>query len=129
MCGFLVNIANNRLSKKNIYKINDSLFYRGPDQKGYFNYKTFSGNNLDMLHTRLEILGLGDSGSQPMQNEKFCLVFNGEIYNHNHLTKYLGSDYKNEGDTKVLLDLCMKLGIKHTISLLKGIFSKLANRS
>ncbi len=123
MCGFLVNISNKKLSKKKINDVNESLFKRGPDQEGYISYNTNTGNNIEMLHRRLEILGIGDSGSQPMENDKFTIVFNGEIYNHMELSSFLGEDYKNDGDTKVLLDMISEFGIKNTIQLIKGIFS------
>ena len=100
MCGFLLNISNKGLTKKKIIAVNQSLHKRGPDQNGNLTFKTFSGKKVDMIHTRLEISGLGKSGSQPMENKRYIILFNGEIYNYIELSKLYGIDYKNKGDTK-----------------------------
>lgn len=123
MCGFLLNISNKGLTKKKIIDINQSLHKRGPDQNGNLTFKTFSGNKVDMIHTRLAISGLGKSGSQPMENERYIILFNGEIYNYIELAKLYGLKYKNKGDTKVLLDLITEIGIEHTLRLINGIYS------
>ncbi len=122
MCGFLLNISDKGLTKRKIISVNQSLHKRGPDQNGNLTFKTFSGNKVDMIHTRLEISGLGKGGSQPMENERYIILFNGEIYNYIELSKLYGLEYKN-GDTKVLLDLITKFGIERTLNLITGIFS------
>ena len=123
MCGFLLNISKKGLTKKKITNVSLSLHKRGPDQNGNLTLKTLSGNKVDMIHTRLEISGLGKSGSQPMENERYIILFNGEIYNYIELAKSFGLKNKNKGDTKVLLDLVTQFGVEHTLRLINGIYS------
>ena len=54
-------------------------------------------------HKRLSILDLSSAGNQPMvaSNEKFIIVFNGEIYNHLDLRKEI-KDYANSKNIKLL---------------------------
>jgi len=66
----------------------DMLAHRGPDGKGLW----FENQKRAVLcHTRLAIIGLGDSGTQPMScvGGKWYIVFNGEIYNYMDLKKEL----------------------------------------
>ncbi len=123
MCGFLVNISFDNLSKAKVDEISQSIYKRGPDKRGHITYTTSSGRKVNMIHTRLEILGIGDNGSQPMQNENYILVFNGEIYNYKDLLLTLGLNYEDSGDTRLLLDHITKFGIKHTLKVIKGIYS------
>tara|TARA_Y100000589_G_scaffold27334_1_gene22837 strand:- start:3630 stop:5438 length:1809 start_codon:yes stop_codon:yes gene_type:complete len=123
MCGFLVNISFDDLSKAKVDKISRSLYKRGPDKSGHITYNTSSGRKVDMIHTRLEILGIGDNGSQPMQNDNYILVFNGEIYNYKDLISSLGFNYEDSGDTKLLLDHITKYGIDYTLKVIRGIYS------
>ena len=58
------------------------------------------------LHTRLKILDLKNTSSQPMEYGNYVLSFNGEIYNFNELKNILirkGYKFKSTGDTEVIL--------------------------
>ena len=78
------------------------LSHRGPDDTGYFiNSKIAFG------HKRLSILDLSKNGKQPMMlnNGKFVLIYNGEIYNFKELKLELikkGYKFKSKTDTEVL---------------------------
>ena len=80
----------------------NSLYRRGPDNSG----KWFSEKKL-LCHTRLSIIDLSDSASQPMFEEnKFIIVFNGEIYNFLKLREILislGHSFQTKSDTEVIL--------------------------
>ena len=54
--------------------------HRGPDDRGSWINKQF---NICLCHTRLSILDLSSDGSQPMvsDDDRYVLVYNGEIYN------------------------------------------------
>lgn len=57
---------------------------RGPDGKGIW---VSNNRKIGMAHRRLSIIDLTDAGSQPMSsiNSRYCIVFNGEIYNYQAL--------------------------------------------
>ena len=64
----------------------DDLHHRGPDGND-----RYVGDNTILIHTRLSFLDLSSAGSQPMWDleQRFCLVYNGEIYNYDDLRSSL----------------------------------------
>lgn len=87
-----------------------SLKSRGPDSNG-----TYFHNNIALGHTRLAIVDTSDAGNQPFHDNsgRYCIVFNGEFYNHKEYKKELindGIEFKSESDTEVLLYLFIKYG-------------------
>ena len=80
----------------------DAIAHRGPDGSGVW---TASGVGLG--HRRLSIIDIAGS-PQPMAyaDERFQIVFNGEIYNFGPLRSELerkGHVFRTDGDTEVLL--------------------------
>ena len=88
-----------------LHKMNDLMKFRGPTDVGYLEDVN---NGVNLAHSRLSILD-NQGGKQPMWNEDFsiCIVFNGEIYNHNELRIDLqkkGHIFKSHhSDTEVLI--------------------------
>ena len=119
MCG-IAGCINSSLKKEDI----DQLKHRGPDYQSII--KTSFGRNIVFFgHTRLSIIDLSTAGNQPMYSTcgKYCIVFNGEIYNHLSLRKKLsGVDFKGGSDTETLLYYLREYGIKG-IKDFNGIFS------
>ncbi len=106
MCGIagIINKKNDRVDKEEIRKMNDVMAHRGPDAEG-----VYVGRHIGFGHRRLSIVDLSDSGSQPMNSydERFVLVFNGEIYNYIELREKLqeeGGIFHTETDTEVILE-------------------------
>ena len=61
---------------------------------------------------------------------RYVIVFNGEIYNHLELRKYLELNTSNQiqawrgySDTETLIELIDKLGIEKTLQKIEGMFS------
>ena len=131
MCG-LAGFVNSKLvfKKTEIDEILSSfksyLKHRGPDADGSWKDEV---NRVYLAHTRLSINDLSQNGSQPMcsENEKYALVFNGEIYNHLEIRKkYLNKfhiNWKSRSDTETLLKCIELLGIKQSLSLFEGMFA------
>ena len=74
--------------KKKISEMTLMLRHRGPDQEGVF----ISNDNLCAIgNTRLAIVDPSCKEKLPMKsgNKIQIITFNGEIYNHDHLRKYL----------------------------------------
>lgn len=121
MCGFLGQYNSTPLPEGEFKAILALGKHRGPDQTGYWvNPQTQLGFN------RLSILDLTDAGNQPMKspNEKFMVVFNGEIYNHLEIRKRLPSyEYKGTSDTETLTFALEIWGIEKTINTIDGMFA------
>ena len=107
MCGILgvFNFDEKiKISKKNFLSVLNLLNHRGPDSSGIF-----SSENYHLGHTRLSIIDLSRLGHQPMHSNsgRFCISFNGEIYNYVELRSDLaakGIKFKSNSDTEVLLE-------------------------
>lgn len=100
----------------------DEIQHRGPD-----GYGTYLDNKVQLGHTRLSILDLSESGSQPFhsQDGKHVMVFNGEIYNHLEIREELinlGYSFRSESDTETLLNGFIEFG-EIILKRLNGIFS------
>lgn len=120
MCGILGSINN-----KNIQTYADLIKHRGPDAFGRERFE-INDNTIDLLHWRLSIVDLTDAGSQPMfsNDRRYCIIFNGEIYNHNDLRKQLPDiPFKGHSDTETIVNYFSKFDINKFLANLNGIFS------
>jgi len=124
MCGIgglIYEDKNHIVNQTLLQKMTDSIIHRGPDEKGIYQFK-----NVGLGFRRLSIIDL-KNGHQPMSsyNDKFHIVFNGEIYNFKEKRKLLqsrGYNFTTKSDTEVLLNLYIEFGndcLKH----LRGMFS------
>ena len=100
----------------------DCMIHRGPDSSGI----THIPNQAIFGHRRLAIIDL-DYGQQPMVSldERYTLVFNGEIYNYLELRDELQRDgvvFKTNSDTEVLLGILIRYGEK-ALTMLNGMFA------
>lgn len=95
--------------------------HRGPDQFGIYVDGTVAMGN-----ARLSIVDLA-SGQQPIttEDERFWIVYNGEIFNHRELRQELeevGHRFETNCDTEVFLHLYVQEG-PHCLSRLNGQFA------
>jgi asparagine synthase (glutamine-hydrolysing) len=96
--------------------------HRGPDDEG-----VFIENNVGLGFVRLSIIDLSSSGHQPMfsKDERFVLVFNGEIYNYIELRNELekeGYIFFTRTDSEVMLNAYIKWG-EECISRFNGMWA------
>ena len=127
MCGFAGIISKNEISKVVLDKMGEKIDYRGPDKhcSEIINFNKF---NIGLVHRRLSILDLSESGSQPMwdKNNRICIVYNGEVYNFNKLksecTAKYSSTFNTSTDTEVIIELYKNEGISF-VSKLNGMFA------
>ena len=107
MCGIagIVNIDGRPVDKAAIRRLTDLLAHRGPDGEGHW----FSTErNVALGHRRLAIIDPGPGGYQPMisEDERYVVVYNGEIYNFLELRlelESLGAKFRTQSDTEVIL--------------------------
>jgi asparagine synthase (glutamine-hydrolysing) len=99
---------------------------RGPNHQGFDRY-SIAGGELVLGHTRLSILDLSAAGQQPMysNDRRYCVIFNGEIYNYIELKAELesqGDRFHTHSDTEVLLAAWKRWGAG-SLSRFKGMFA------
>ncbi len=112
MCG-IAGSVNFKLSYE---QVNRAMHHRGPDAQN-----SFVNNNVDLYHLRLSILDIA-GGKQPMTiDDRFTIIFNGQIYNHNELRKKYNLTGNTYSDTETLLLLYRKLGPQF-LNDLEGMF-------
>jgi asparagine synthase (glutamine-hydrolysing) len=106
MCGIAGFIDFNNSSSVQILRdCTDVLSHRGPDGSGY-EFVQSNQCQTGLGHRRLSIIDLSDAGAQPMRYKNFCIVFNGEIYNHREIKSELiklGHKFISQSDTEVIL--------------------------
>ncbi len=121
MCGIIGSI---NVEKNNIKSLLKNLKHRGPDDNGIF-YD--NKNQLTLGHTRLSIIDLSNQAHQPMIDisKNYIIVFNGEIYNYQHIRKELkkiGFIFKTNSDTEVILNSYIAWGTK-CLNKFRGMFA------
>jgi asparagine synthase (glutamine-hydrolysing) len=125
MCGIFsaINLksyfTNNDFDK--FKKSTDIVNYRGPDASGHLKInskaKELNTDNYNIFfgHRRLSIIDLTSEGNQPMIDNDYIIVYNGEIFNYLELKKQLSDEgviFKTRSDTEVILKLYQKFGSK-----------------
>ena len=106
MCGIagIIRFDGTRVGKGEIDAFTDSLAHRGPDGRGVWYDPNYS---IALGHRRLAILDLSEAGTQPMHyQDRYSIVFNGEIYNYKELREELGAfghSFHTGTDTEVVL--------------------------
>lgn len=126
MCGFIGCIYDEPKTmdeqwKQTFTEMNDIITHRGPDDDGYF----FD----DYVHfgfRRLSIIDL-EAGHQPLsyENERYWIIFNGEIYNYVELREELlqqGYTFSTHSDTEVIIALYSHAKEK-AVEKLRGMFA------
>lgn len=102
ICGMISKTDILQRDKELVIEMRDSIIHRGPDDEGYYQEA-----NVALAHRRLSILDLSEAGHQPMKyQERYVLVFNGEIYNYIELKKELkdkGYIFYTKTDTEVIM--------------------------
>ena len=98
------------------------ITHRGPDDEGFY-----ADHDVALGFRRLAIIDLSQGGHQPMRSadERYWMVFNGEIYNYLEL----GAELREQGvvlrsscDSEVLLETYALVGTD-VVHRLRGMFA------
>jgi len=123
VCGIVGHVvpAGERPDQAAVQRAVQQLAHRGPNDSGIVEFNTAC-----LGHRRLSIIDLGGS-PQPWssQDERYTIIFNGEIYNYLELRQDLessGVHFRTQGDTEVLLAMYMKYG-ERCLEKLNGMFA------
>ena len=113
--------------QKNIERMNEQMYHRGPDDCGVWSTED---HRVVFGHRRLSIVDLSSAGAQPMtsHNGRYIIAYNGEIYNRDLIKERLLREHKVTGfrgtsDTEVLLEFIAAYGLEDTLKLAKGMFA------
>lgn len=125
MCGIIGSVSK-RITQDSFENSMKLMLKRGPDNRGI---SSFHINNKTVYfgHQRLSIIDLSDNGKQPFFSfdNKFVIIFNGEIYNYKELReelRLLGYQFTSETDTEVLLNSWIEWREK-ALEKLAGMFA------
>jgi len=128
MCGFIGCVHDQameyRESDQELFKqMNQIITHRGPDDEGYF-----TDEHIQFGFRRLSIIDI-ESGKQPLsyENERYWIIFNGEVYNFVELRDELvkeGLSFETASDTEVIIALYSQLKEK-AVEKLRGMFALL----
>ena len=118
ICGFIGQPTPHVKALKTL----ELISYRGPDARDLF-----LEDDVFLGHVRLAIIDLSASANQPMLSwdNRYVIIFNGEIYNFKELRKLLIEDgirFRNESDTEVIVNGYSVWG-KDLFAKLNGVFS------
>ncbi len=123
MCGIagyaLKNVANEKF-KTYLNNAANAIQLRGPDNEGFFFHQ-----QIGLAHRRLSIIDTSASANQPFAiDNRYTIVFNGEIFNYKQLqTQYLADEkFNTTSDTEVLLKLFIRYGTQ-CFQWLNGFFA------
>jgi asparagine synthase (glutamine-hydrolysing) len=126
MCGFIGCVhdkeQNYRDEQKQLFKnMNDIITHRGPDDDGFF-----YDDHIQFGFRRLSIIDI-ECGHQPLtyENERYWIIFNGEVYNYVELREELlkeGLEFATNSDTEVIIALYSHLKEK-AVEKLRGMFA------
>ncbi|CAH8767396.1 asparagine synthase (glutamine-hydrolyzing) [Paenibacillus dendritiformis] len=119
MCGILfTNIE--RVSKQSFQNALSKMIHRGPDASlCYESYNIYKYG-----HNRLSIVDLDARSNQPFHSSdnRYVIIYNGEIYNYKELAKEHQIRMRTNSDTELLLELYIRHGMK-MLHWLNGMFS------
>lgn len=126
MCGFvaLMHAQSQEINTKvidNIKGLTSTLSHRGTDDQGYF-----LDEYVNLGFKRLSIVDI-EGGHQPLafHNNRYWIVFNGEIYNFLELREELlakGHEFSTQSDTEVIIALYSEYQ-ENMVTKLRGMFA------
>ncbi|MBC6988302.1 asparagine synthase (glutamine-hydrolyzing) [Hymenobacter sp. BT491] len=119
IAGFLNITSASPLDEAALRGMTTCLAHRGPDADGFY----FDGK-VGLGHRRLSILDLSTAANQPMHshNERYVIIFNGEVYNFHEIAEKLGVPMRTTSDTEVILEAYVRFGPEF-VHLMNGMFA------
>ncbi len=132
MCGFAGIINSDRpITQEQLAAVAAKVSFRGPDSYGArvmdSQCKPVQQGTTALFFNRLAIMDLDHRSDQPFEDDRYLLMFNGEIYNFPELKSSLqkeGIQFHTTSDTEVLFFALRQWG-KAALPKLNGMFALL----
>lgn len=122
MCGISGYInKTNKSATVDIKNATNAIKHRGPDAEGFY---INENNGIYLGHRRLSILDLSTAANQPFftRDNRYVIVYNGEIYNYNELKNSCHLTTKTTSDTEVIIEMFAQHGTR-SFGWLNGMFA------
>ncbi len=127
MCGIAGFCNWTKDWQKNIERMNEKMYHRGPDASGVW---SSDDHRVVLGHRRLSIIDLSPAGAQPMvsHNGRYVMAYNGEVYNYIKIKQMLLDEgrvtaFRGSSDTEILLEAVSAYGLECTLKMIKGMFA------
>ena len=126
MCGlFGIRLADQSAhpGEGRLWQSAETLSHRGPDA-----LSVYAASGIGLAHARLSLVDTDERSNQPFWDEtkRYCIVFNGEIYNFQTLKSELverGVAFHTTSDTEVLLKALIHGDVNQVLESLEGMFA------
>jgi asparagine synthase (glutamine-hydrolysing) len=110
---------------RQVVEMTATLAHRGPDAAGSW---SDPDHGVALGYRRLEVVGLGPEGAQPMTSPdgRWVVTYNGEVYNHGALRRRLerqGMAFRGGSDTEVLVGAVAQWGLEAALEACEGMFA------
>ncbi len=124
MCGIAGYFSTKNFFSENDLKLmTGAIAHRGPDAEGFF-----IEGPVALGHKRLSIIDLSAGANQPMHshNNRYVMVYNGEVYNYIEIANHEKSKHvfelKTASDSEVILETFALYGVD-SVKQLNGMFA------
>jgi asparagine synthase (glutamine-hydrolysing) len=105
MCGIAGHVGPTRVEPNRVERALSLMRHRGPDNLAHKHFTTPAGDQVELLHSRLNIIDLNPRSDQPFHSGSSWLSYNGELYNYLEVRERLaaaGHEFRTRSDTEVL---------------------------
>ena len=126
MCGITGSISRHSVDAvyEKLNRMEAAQRHRGPDAQ---DQKVVSVGhwNVGLGHQRLAIIDLSDAGIQPMwsASRRYCLIYNGEVYNYREMSETIDAELRSQSDTEVLLEHIEQHGLSASLKTSNGMWA------
>ncbi len=128
MCGIAGFFSpEKKFNRDHLQLMTDAIKHRGPNAEGFF-----TEGPCGFGHRRLSVIDLSERANQPLTsaNDRYVIVYNGEVYNYKEIAARLKSsqgnkdnfNFKTSSDTEVILEAFATYGVNF-VHQLNGMFA------
>jgi asparagine synthase (glutamine-hydrolysing) len=122
MCGIAGFYSlTGQINQRDLHSMTECLQHRGPDADGFF---VNESGTVGLGHRRLSIIDLSNAANQPMisSNDRYVIIFNGEVFNFLEIKKQLNIQPRTSSDTEIILEAFAQKGVE-AVNLFNGMFA------